>query len=251
MLRREWRERVGNDLFVRPVDSGPLKFTSKPYQGGDSISPDGPPRPLPSGTLGGWLRTHTDQLVGISNNHVVSDFNVFGSGDLIISPGLKYSTTHQQIAALLQVTLLKPYNPSTRHYRANRVDLAWFEPLQGIHIDRRVAGIQPLGDEDIISSLSSSNVPIWLQGAESNYLSGNALSIATAFTTYRQYPLLFDEQIHTDISAVEGDSGSLIFNKTNTKIVGLLCGRDGLTGKVVANCWKNVKAAMGCSFLYP
>jgi hypothetical protein len=75
-----------NLLPLEIVEVGRITFAqATSSQGGESVGPH--PGSI-TGTLGGWLRTkRLGELIGISNNHVLAEFNSFGIGTKVLQPG--------------------------------------------------------------------------------------------------------------------------------------------------------------------
>jgi hypothetical protein len=236
-----------------PVE-GILFATARPAPGGVSIGPMGGS----TGTVGAWLRSDTQGRVGISNNHVLCDFNRFGVGHKVIQPGpADNGTMNDVIGEIKGFEPLVEADPFNRV--PNTVDLAWVTPYRSSDIDATIAAPlaqSPQGEEDFVQRLFSAPISVVMRGWISQRVTGCVDAIqSSVFITHNGKSYYFEDQLAATLTDVrQGDSGSVILEDGTWKIGGLLFALAPVRqGQVVgfANPWQNVKKVSGLSFAYP
>lgn len=246
-VENEVEPKVGLGVSLQFKQSGPIAFAqSISCAGGASISAQSG---LETGTLGGWLRTRTDETIGITNNHVGADFNSFWSGDVIVHPGVQDSNTGQPLGHLVGAVPLRVHNPL--HPIANRADVSWLRPLQSVQADQSIAGRLPSGEVDLLNLFYSQNQPIvvWMKGKTSGPINGTMAAVRSSlFITHQNRGYLFENQLELAIGAQKGDSGSLVL--TNKNEIGGLFFAVKDPGEGFANPWQDVTIETGLSFDY-
>jgi hypothetical protein len=233
----------------------------RPCGGGCSI---GPRYSGTTGTLGAWIMLKgSGQILGISNNHVLADYNRGSIGDEVIQPGSgdggKYSDV---IGALTGFVPLKPFNPSDIDQCVNSCDLAWMQPHDSSLVDRSIgnSGTLPASEAKIVESFTSDSAPtnpdlqVWMCGRTSGKASGIVSAVAATVFIKDHYgtEYMFEDQIHIDMpNCGQGDSGSLVLDQNN-RIVGLMfaitASRSGK--KAIVTPWNLVVATSGLTFKY-
>lgn len=243
------------EVPVSVVESGPISFArSRPFGGGASIGALGGSQ---TGTLGAWLkRNPSGNVVGISNNHVIADFNRYDQGDSVIQPGAGDGGTVNDVVGQID-GVVKLMEDDGTNGTVNLADVAWFSSSSVIPVDHSIgsSGRLPKGEEDLIQKFSNQTGPIavWLCGRSSGTVKGSMTAIrASLFMTEGGKDYYFEDQIEITMSSLaHGDSGSLLLTDPDDKIAGLFFAIDSWpTGRGFASPWQGVKHATGLDFSY-
>jgi hypothetical protein len=245
------------DVPICPVTVKSIDFAQarpRPCPGGESIGALGGSE---TGTLGGWLRKNPSrELVGISNNHVVAEFNRHGIGHPLIQPGpADGGVAADEIGQIDGVVQLKEWNGTD--FATNLADVAWFRPNSSADADGQIGctGRVPTGEEDLIRryKTQSGTIAVWLKGRSSQAVTGSMTAIrASVFIRNASKYYYFEDQIEITMTGIaKGDSGSLVLSDPADKLGGLFFALDpAQSGVGFASSWDNVKSATGLDFWY-
>jgi hypothetical protein len=230
------------------VETGELKAFSttgkhRPAPGGVSIGH----KDITAGTLGVVLESGFDELVILSNNHILANSNAARIGDEILQPGPydggKLST--DQIATLEKYVPIK-FNQSSSCPVAEGV-ASFGNSLAGLVSSSRRLSVEteynlvdaaialPLDSRDVaknvlqIGSIAGSRpallgMPVRKYGRTTDYTEDVVNAIhATVDVSYGGGNVArFEEQIVSGAMSAGGDSGSLIVHRDSQDAVGLL-----------------------------
>jgi len=240
----------GLPFFIVEID--PIQFIrSECCVGGTRISTQ--QQGAPTGTLGAWLQRNPPGFVGVSNNHVLADFDRIPVGSYVIQ--LEQNQGGQVIGRIDGKVNLRPK-------RVNYVDVAWFTPNDPniVRHDIGMSGLTPKGEEEDIAQrvFNELSVPVWYWGSSSGFVEG--MAVAGPGYVYIEDEITrrvfrFDDQIQLDLDHIEsGDSGSLFLTSDNNKIGGMLFAKSRHKeggGKIgYANPWQSIKRETRLKFLY-
>lgn len=175
-----------------------------------------------AGTFGCLVRRASDKTVLIlSNNHVLARENQLPKGSEICQPGLLDGgvPSNDGIAVLDSFV---PLNPNA----ANKVDAALAIPSGNTLVEKEVIGIGVLSG----SKPAELDMQVRKYGRTTGYTTGYISSLDTDIVVeYANSKYLFQNQIivrSLDAKAfgLEGDSGAVVVQKDEGKVVGLLFG---------------------------
>jgi hypothetical protein len=224
--------------------------------GGGSVSP------LPgkaTGTMGAWLEETQLGFVGLSNNHVISEFNAFGKGTAVIQPGASDGGSSTDVIAHVEdFVRLSSYNASRPTSTVNTADVAWCKPAPGKNVSKDIGNVPllPTGECDLDHDIATFNTPIDVQlyGKQSKWMQGQAVAISSTWMRQNPYsPALyrFRDQIELNLNAVtQGDSGAIVMRASDKKIGGILFAIGG-PGVGFASPWSEVLRCSRLQFRFP
>lgn len=225
-------------------------------QGGASVSPVGG---FMTGTLGAWLEdASSGDLIGISNNHVLTEFNSFGVGTDVIQPGIADGgNNHNVIGDIFDFVPLMEDDPKDPVKTINYVDVAWCKPKPTTTPQLMVGspGIKISGEVDLAPlwrNSRSRSVDVFAVCKGNNIRRGRLINKgASIFMVDQatQKPYFFRDQLEFSFgSAQPGDSGSLILLDQSNEVGALLF---GIRGSSVWGCpWQTVTREMNRVFRY-
>lgn len=222
-------ERIGNTKTDVVGKSGKFKALSltnkmRPVLGGYSVGH----LYVTAGTLGGWFKDASGEIVGLSNNHVLANENkarkydpATGRGNWTVQPGV-YDDSHWRINRIGQ---LKDFVMLTKY--DNKQDSAICRLDNPELADLRVAGIGYLSGFNLSPSIGMN---IQKVGRTTGKTQGKIIAInATINVWYDSGIKEFDNQIIGNNHSAGGDSGSLLLDMS-ANVVGLLyAGSDTMT----------------------
>lgn len=241
---------------IEIIEVGQITFSQAiSSQGGESVGP----RPgSVTGTLGGWLRTgQPDKLIGISNNHILTEFDRFGINTEVLQPGGGRGHVVGTVDGVVKLNTHDPRNPFTT---TNVVDLAWCipDPSTTTRCEIGPTNVIPVGEADWIGELLQNQMPIPVQCF--GMRSGEAYGSVTAIRSFLWLiepnnpngQFVFEDQLQITLDKVQqGDSGSLIMSEPGLLIGGLLFAFDPNRSGVAFACpWQCVRKMSNLDFQY-
>ena len=230
----------------------------RPAQGGDSI---GHPT-ITSGTLGGLICDYeTQEIVILSNNHVLAAANRAQIGDHIVQPGAYYGGhCHEDCIAELQ--RLVGIDFSGINY-VNYVDCAIAKPydLSDVSFTIRRIGTPSLGESyELTTHDVQHKTRVQKTGSTTEHTEGEVEAVDwSGYVWYDWGWVYFEEQIKVvsldhDPVVLGGDSGSLVLTKGEKypRICGLLFGgtRDGdyYLANHIGEVFNRLNVGLCCSY---
>lgn len=172
------------------------------------------------GTLGGWFKDSSGEIVGLSNNHVLANENnakkynpITGRGHWSVQPGVYDSKLWRQnrIGQLKDFVKLSRYN--------NKQDSAICRLDDENIANLKIAGIGYMSGFNLNPKVG---LQIQKVGRTTNKTSGKIISINTTINVrYGSKIKEFEDQIICNNRSAGGDSGSLLLD-FNNNVVGLL-----------------------------
>jgi len=233
---------------------GRIEFAGASCAGGDSV---GPLNGTQTGTLGAWLKKYPSQeIVGISNNHVLADFNNLQNGHPVTHPGpADGGGAGDVIGELAGLVTLKQDNGLG--LTTNFADVAWIAPTDLAKVTQGIGptAILPQGEADLLDAYRKTpgSVDVWLSGRSSQQATGTVSAIrAHLFISDNGKSYHFEDQLELTMSHVaHGDSGSLVITQGANNVGGLFFAIDaGSSSTGFANPWHDVRASTGLDFSY-
>ena len=191
-------------------------FASSRLRGG---CPVGPSQGNKYGTLGAWLQEASNgELIGVSNNHVLCDFNTFKAGSEVCH--IDDADKKTVIGTVSDLTELRQLDRQNMHASRNLVDLAWCRPQSTDDIETGIGpnGLKPTGEIDLIREyIDRDDVKVRMFGARSGDVTGTICAVGK-WVVYRDdvgAEYLFQNQLEIEFSAADqGDSGAVICNRS-------------------------------------
>ena len=116
-------------------------------------------------------------LLGLSNNHVICEFNAFGQGTPIIQPGAGDGGTDTDVVAHVEdFVQLHVYNVNRPTSTVNTADVAWCKPAPGKNVSKviGVSPVSPTGECDLDHEISTfgSSIDVRAYGKQSKWDAG-------------------------------------------------------------------------------
>lgn len=189
-----------------------------------------------AGTLGGIFQDSEDVIV-LSNNHVLSNENRAQVGDLIYQPGT-YDQSHPWSKSFTGWN-----NADSVAYFATLKDFTPLSTTSPVNQDSAIAKIpQELLSSDLINNLYPSGKPITgfgqavvgmdvhKFGRTTGHTTGKILATNAKFTIqYDIGPVTFEGCVVATSMSMPGDSGSLLLDDDNKAVALLFAGSDKVT----------------------
>ncbi len=224
--------------------------------GGGSVSPI---NGSVTGTMGAWLAEKSLGLLGISNNHVICEFNNYSRGVAVIQPGTgDGGSSNDVIGHIEDFVHLQDYNATLPTTTVNTADVAWCRPVRNVSKNIGNPSITPTGECDIDHDITMSSTPIdvCVYGKHSKWMQGQAVAIAKSIwmtgNPYSSGRYRFRDQIELKLDKVaHGDSGSIVMRKSDNKIGGILFAVGSTEGMAYASPWSEVRRCSRLQFNYP
>jgi hypothetical protein len=171
---------------------------------------------ITAGTLGGWFIDKDGDLVGLSNNHVLTHKNKATRSDIILQPGIydRSNWTNNRIGNLKSFVKLVRNNNLQDAAIVKLSKESWANP------ETHIIG-QPAGFNDHIKVGDTvQKVGRTTGRTTANVIATNGV-VRVQYGWVRRGTLEFEDQIITSDMSRGGDSGSLLMDMNNN-IVGLL-----------------------------
>jgi hypothetical protein len=189
---------------------------------------------ITAGTLGAWFLNRKDEVVILSNNHVLSNENRARSGDPIWQPG-RYDRGRgkDKIATLGQFEKLVRRNQRiyNRHIRKrvnyNLEDSATAKVTNHKLVDKKILKV---GEVRGFNYNPQIGMPVKKTGRTTGHTKNKVIGThATIFVQYDIGTLIFKDQILTHAMSRGGDSGSLLLDQHNRAVGLLFAGSNTIT----------------------
>ena len=259
-----FRERISsfypatNRLPITTIDTQGFAFAQSTLShGGASISPVGG---AVTGTLGAWLEDFSSgELIGISANHVLTEFNLFGIGTDLIQPGLADGGSHNVTGDIYDFVPLLDDDPKNSTNTSNVADLAWCRPKPTTLPQQTIGsppGIKVTGEVDLFNTwLSGGSVNVVAVGRGNNRRHGTLRGKGPTWMQNQanQKSYYFRNQLEFSFNggAQPGDLGSLILLEPNNEVGALLFAIDPTDNSRALGCpWQTVTREMKRTFRY-
>ena len=225
-------------IFCKETNNINFANASNICSGGSCIlQPNG----VGQGVLGAWIRRiNSNMPVGITNNHVAVENNVYPSGTMVINQ-------HKDVIGEVEGFIpLKEYK--TKHDN-NLVDLAWINPsnLNTIDFSFSCGGTELLGEIDLEENFDNGIKDIYLCSNASTK-NGYICGIAPSLYVGHNPKFRFIDVIEVDIGKV-GDSGAIITD-SRRNIGGLFFAYSDYHSLGFVNKWEYVRAKSKIDFTY-
>jgi hypothetical protein len=238
-----------------PTSKG-ISFAQAPVTGGVSVSRL---YGAVTGTMGAWLHERNGGVLGVSNNHVICEFNRFGRGADVIQPGAGDGGSPSDVIARVEDYVYLPeYNVNLPLTTANTADLVWCRPVDNDRVDRSIGkdpAILPTGECDIDYDVDTNKmeVDVCAYGKKSEWMRGKAVALAWVWLQDNRYSparYRFRNQIELSLDKVEqGDSGAIVIRQRDSKIGGILFAVSD-PGRAFASPWSEVLRCSRLQFSY-
>jgi hypothetical protein len=194
-----------------------LRAMCRPLMPGVSVGHRG----ITAGTIGGFFTDRNNDLVILSNNHVIANENSASIGDEIVQPGPM--DAHGDISVIGHLKAFQRIEPSN-----NLHDSAIAKVLDNIKVNAGVNIHYPSLNRPIAGwGASQIQLPVQKVGRTTGYTNGRIIATNATFTiAYGFGPATFVDCIVCTNMSAGGDSGSVILDM-NMNAVGLLFAGSG------------------------